>query len=203
MVAAFERARLASDVGSRYPHELSSGTQQKVALARALACSPKLVLLDEPTSAIDILARHELLDILDQLKRDEGLSMLFITHDLTAVRRIAERVAVMYLGRVVETGSTAEIFENPRHPYTRALLSAVPSPDPQHKRQRIRLKGEIPSPTNLPSACYLCGRCPREIPACSEGRPELGPVQGDRLVACIREQPESPHFAPAEMDAVA
>jgi oligopeptide/dipeptide ABC transporter ATP-binding protein len=191
------RVGLPPEVVDRHPHELSGGAQQKVALARALVGEPKLVVLDEPTSALDVRARHELLAVLARMRNETGLAIIFISHDLTAVRGIADRTGVMYLGEIVETGATRAIFDSPRHPYTRALLAAVPEPDPSRAgRKRIRLRGEIPSPIDLPAGCYLSSRCPRAVQACATNHPPLAPSGGQQLVACLLEQPTSVHFAP-------
>lgn len=193
--AALMKAGLVRELGQCYPHELSGGAQQKVALARALVADPRFLILDEPTSALDARARQELIRIINSLRYKSGLATLLISHDLTAVRGHADRVAVMYLGEIVEIGSTDQIFENPRHPYTRALLASVPRPDPTERRdRRIPLRGEIPSPIDLPIGCYLRNRCPRAIDACARIHPTLG--RDSRLVACIREQPSSEYFDP-------
>ncbi len=141
----------------KYPHQLSGGEQQRVCIARALATKPDLIVLDEPTSALDVSVRAEILDLLSDLQQQLGLSYIFISHDLTAVRRVCHRVAIMYLGKIVETGETEEIFEHPLHPYSKALLSSVLFPDPTQERSRFLLKGEIPSPINLPPGCSSFG----------------------------------------------
>jgi oligopeptide/dipeptide ABC transporter ATP-binding protein len=193
VAVALEQGNLPLELAHCYPHELSAGAQQKVALARALVGEAKFVVLDEPTSALDVQARLELLLIVGRLRDETGLSSLFISHDLTAVRGLADHLAVMYLGEIVELGRTETIFNSPRHPYTQALLAAVPEPDPaQADRERPRLRGEIPSPIDLPSGCYLRGRCPRAVAACAEQHPELGTAHSGQLVACLleHEQPE-------------
>jgi oligopeptide/dipeptide ABC transporter ATP-binding protein len=189
VAVALERGNLPLEIAHSYPHELAAGAQQKVALARALVGEAKFVVLDEPTSALDVQARLELLQIVGRLREEAGLASLFISHDLTAVRGLADQVAVMYLGEIVEVGPTETIFASPRHPYTQALLAAVPEPDPgQAARERPRLRGEIPSPIDLPGGCYLRGRCPRAVPACAEEHPELAPSPSGQLVACLLER---------------
>jgi oligopeptide/dipeptide ABC transporter ATP-binding protein len=169
-----------------YPHELSGGLQQRVGIARAIATNPTLLVLDEPTSALDPRARRQIIDLLSELQGELQMSYLFITHDLNTLRYISHRIAVMYLGLIVEEGPTAAIFEQQRHPYTRALLSSVLYPDPDTRRERFDLKGEIPSPIDLPLGCYLASRCPLAIAECRRAIPPLVPIGGGRTSACIR-----------------
>ncbi len=198
VAVALERGNLPLDVAHCYPHELAAGAQQQVALARALVGDAKFVVLDEPTSALDVQARLELLQIIRRLRDETGLSSLFISHDLTAVHGVADQLAVMYLGEIVEVGPTETIFNSPRHPYTQALLSAVPAPDLEHAgHERQRLRGEIPSPIDLPTGCYLHGRCPRAVSACATVHPELAPAVSGALVACLLEHAGEPG-APTE-----
>jgi oligopeptide/dipeptide ABC transporter ATP-binding protein len=170
----------------RYPHQLSAGAQQRIGLARALVTRPDLVVLDEPTSALDVSVRAEILYLLMDLRERFRLAYLFISHDLTAVRRVCSRVAIMYLGKIIETGATEEIFERPLHPYSRALLSSVLYPDPDQKPPRFLLSGEIPSPIDLPSGCHLHQRCPWAVAACQRAYPPLETVSRGRAAACFR-----------------
>jgi oligopeptide/dipeptide ABC transporter ATP-binding protein len=174
-----------------YPHQLSGGEQQRVGIARAIATDPDLVVLDEPTSALDVSVRAEILDLLVDLQARLGFAYLFISHDLTAVRRVCQRVAVMYLGRIVETGPTSEIFERPLHPYSRALLSSVLYPDPTREQARFLLTGEIPSPIDLPPGCSLYARCPWARRECDLSVPPLEALLADRHVACFRAREEN------------
>ena len=171
---------------SKYPHQLSAGAQQRIGLARALVTEPDLVVLDEPTSALDVSIRAEVLHLLIDLRERLGLAYLFISHDLTAVRRVCSRVAIMYLGKIVETGATEQIFARPLHPYSRALLSSVLYPDPDQKPPRFFLSGEIPSPIDLPKGCHLHQRCPWAVAACGQSYPPLEPLLPGRLTACFR-----------------
>ena len=182
-----DQVGLQSDVGRRYPHELSGGQRQRVSLARALSAGPSLLVADEPTSALDVSVQAAVLNLIGRLQRDLGFACLFITHDLASVEFLAQRIAVMYLGVLVEVAGRADLFSAPRHPYTQALLSAAPIPDPmlQRTRSRIVLGGEVPSPVDPPSGCRFHPRCPVAVPECSRVVPQLRPVgpQGD-LVAC-------------------
>jgi oligopeptide/dipeptide ABC transporter ATP-binding protein len=175
--AVLEEVGLGADLADRYPHELSGGQCQRVNIARALVTNPRLIVLDEPTSALDVSLRARVILLLEELRQRHGLSYLFISHDLASVRYLASRVAVMYLGVIVEEASRAELFDHPAHPYTRALLAAVPVPDPDARRDSFVLSGEIPSPIDIPTGCRLRTRCPLAQPVCAEPVPirEVGP----------------------------
>lgn len=168
----------------RYPHEFSGGQRQRIAIARALSINPKFLVLDEPTSAVDVSVRAKLLKLLQTLQRDLGLTYLYISHDLSTVECISHRVAVMYLGKIVELGKTDEIFHNPLHPYTQALMSAKPVPDPTAKKERIILKGEVPSPVNPPPGCRFNPRCNLAFDICVKEEPQLIEVKKGHYVAC-------------------
>jgi len=182
--ALVEMVGLSTTHLDRYPHELSGGQRQRVGIARAIAVEPNVVILDEPTSSLDVSVRGQILDLLRSLQERLDLAYLFISHDLQVVRHIADRVAVMYLGGIVEIGPTEAVFTNPTHPYTRALLSAAPVAEFGARRPRLRLTGEIPSPIDPPDACRLAGRCPLQQPACTERRPPLAAVDATHMAAC-------------------
>jgi oligopeptide transport system ATP-binding protein len=182
----FERVGLAEEHLDRYPHELSGGQQQRVGIARALAPHPDLVILDEPTSALDVSVQAKLINLLHQLREDLALTQVFISHDLSVIGYLSDRVAVMYLGEIVEMGPTAELYARPRHPYTGALVSAVPGDDLLDRRRRMMLPGEVPSPINPPPACRLAPRCPFAMDRCRQEKQQLRAVGPDHVVACWR-----------------
>lgn len=182
----FNRVGLSDELFDRYPHELSGGQQQRVGIARALAPNPDLVVLDEPTSALDVSVQAKLINLLRRLKEELRLTQVFISHDLSVIGYLTDRVAVMYLGEVVELGPTAEIFTEPRHPYTGALMSAVPGDDLLDRKTRLMLPGEVPSPIKPPPACRLAPRCPFAKDRCRQEKQVLRTVGAEHMVACWR-----------------
>ena len=167
-----------------YPHELSGGQRQRVAIARSIILRPEFIVADEPVSMLDVSIRTVLIDLMMELRKEFGLTYLFITHDLAVAKYISDRIAIMYLGKIVETGDKEEVFSNPLHPYTKALLSAVPVPDPERKRETVELKGEVPSAIQVPAGCRFHPRCPYAFAKCSEVEPQLIEIEENHCAAC-------------------
>jgi len=189
-----EMVGLPAEAADRYPHQFSGGQRQRIAIARALALEPKLIVADEPVSALDVSIQSQIINLIADLRARLGLSILFISHDLSVVRHVSDRIAVMYLGRVVETGAVSDVMDDPAHPYTQALLSAIPRPSATGRRERIVLQGELPDPANPPSGCAFRTRCPHAMPQCATEFPALVPRRKDAMVreaACHLYEPVS------------
>ena len=179
-----EKVGLTPEQGRRYPHEFSGGQRQRIGVARALALNPQLIIGDEPVSALDVSIQAQIINLLIDLQDEFQLSYIIIAHDLAVVEHICDRIAVMYLGKIVEVGSYKDIYDDPKHPYTQALLSAIPVPDPKAKKERVILKGDVPSPINPPSGCHFHPRCGYRKPECDQSEPPLKELGDGRYVAC-------------------
>jgi oligopeptide/dipeptide ABC transporter ATP-binding protein len=179
-----ETVGLSADYARRYPHEFSGGQRQRVGIARALALNPTLIVGDEPVSALDVSIQAQIINLLIDLQKEFQLSYIIIAHDLAVIEFICDRIAVMYLGKIVETGAYQDIYKHPKHPYTRALLSAIPLADPTRKKERIVLQGDVPNPIHPPSGCHFHPRCPRRFEPCDTERPRLQAIDDNHFVSC-------------------
>lgn len=179
-----EMTGLRKEYVNRYPHEFSGGQRQRIGIARALALNPKVIIADEPVSALDVSVQAQIINLMKQLQNDLGLSYVFIAHDLSVVKHISDRVAVMYLGRIVEISTAEELYKNPLHPYTKALIASIPIADPRVQEEEVILTGEIPSPLNAPSGCKFRTRCPHATEKCAQEIPTMSLARGEHQVAC-------------------
>jgi len=198
-VRLLERVGISPTQADRFPHEFSGGQRQRISIARALALNPQFLIADEAVSALDVSIQGQIVNLLMELREELGLTILFISHDLSVIEFVSDRVVVMYLGRVVEIGKADVLYRRPRHPYTRALLDAIPVPDPSRRRMPRPLTGDVPSPLSPPSGCHFRTRCPHAVEACAKIRPELRPVGEGQFVACIRDDVIAPAEAPASI----
>ncbi|MCE7792499.1 dipeptide ABC transporter ATP-binding protein [Salipaludibacillus sp. CUR1] len=179
------RVGLPEDAYYKYPHEFSGGQRQRIGIARALALKPKLIVADEPVSALDVSVQSQVLNLLKELQDEFDLTLLFIAHDLSVVKHMSDRIGVMYLGNLVEVADADDLYKDPKHPYTQALISAIPQPDPRNKSERIILSGDVPSPQNPPVGCPFHPRCPQVMPECSGKKPQLKEVNKEHRVSCL------------------
>lgn len=184
VIQTMRKVGLTPDQMNRYPHEFSGGQRQRIGIARALATNPEFIVADEPVSALDVSIQAQIINLLQDLRKEFGLTLLFIAHDLGVVKHISDRVAVMYLGKIVEMTSKAELFRNPKHYYTQALLSAIPVPNPRYRKKQRILMGDVPSPINVPSGCRFHTRCAHTISICRKREPQLRDIASGHLVAC-------------------
>ena len=196
----FDMVGLPAAAANRYPHEFSGGQRQRIGIARALAVNPKFVVADEPVSALDVSVQAQIVNLLQDVQRDLGLTYLFIAHDLNVVRHVSDRVAVMYLGRIVELAPREKLYSNPSHPYTRALLSAVPALEPSRRRQRTLLEGDVPNPAAIPRGCPFHPRCPERTEICERVTPQLETIGDQVQVACLMRQPDATAHSASRAD---